>query len=247
MRAFTLTTPGIQCRDGKILLGEEGRGRQLAVVPVPAGGTFEGDKLVALAVPGEGLNEVLLEIPDVSGFRGSSSSTAQAGAVQIAQGYCADGIAGRMGGGSDTLYRVADGGTVVVHRGGRRVEWTEARFTNVGGQIVLRIPAEEAAKEAAMSALFGTAPVISADEADSTRALEAARVERDRLAAEAQAAGQRRTEEIQAETARLQHEAWNLERQVANVRAEAKARERVERAKTELGNGMAGKFAALGL
>src|SRR5207253_10818232 len=94
MRAFTLISSGIPCREGKIQVGESGRGRHLAEVPVPKGGEFSEDgKLLVIAIPGEQPGEALVFVPDLSGFRGSSSIREMTGCIEFAKGFGADGIA----------------------------------------------------------------------------------------------------------------------------------------------------------
>lgn len=58
---------GITLQDGKVRLGETGRGREMVEIPPPTGSMIQNDEL--LQVPGEG--GAILYIPDLSGYRGS--------------------------------------------------------------------------------------------------------------------------------------------------------------------------------
>jgi len=238
MKTFTLMKPGIACRDGKIQVGEPGRGRHLVEVPMSQGGEFAADgRLLSVTVPGEQAGELLVVVPDLSGFRGSSSISAMDGCVEVARGACAQGDAGRMGGGAEYLLRVAPGGTFTVRRSGRRVEWAEGLFTNVNGAMVFCNPKKEAAIAAASSALFGAAPVIDPAIAAANVEREHALHVRDQAAKDAAEAVKRGVEAIHAETAALQRETWELENQARVVADNRRAREARDAAKAALGNG----------
>ena len=80
----------------------------------------EAGKLI-ISVPGEkhGPTAVLVMVQDHSGFRGSWSLREQQGITILAEGTCAQGDAGRMGGGPEYLLVVAEGGSALIHRTGR--------------------------------------------------------------------------------------------------------------------------------
>lgn len=248
MKAFTLLTQGIACLDGKIPVGEMGRGRHLVLVPVPSGGEFSADgKLMSVEVPGEQPGELLVLVPDMSGFRGSSSISAMEGCTEIARGRRAQGDAGRMGGGSEYLLRVANGGSFKVSRSGRRLDWSTGSYTNVNGTLVFRDPAKEAEVAAASAVIFGSAPAIAPEIAAANLEREAALQARDAAAEQAAEAVKRGVETIRAETAAVWREVSALEAKAAEVRRLEEAKAAKAKAASELGNGFSGAFAAFGL
>jgi hypothetical protein len=105
---------GIRLTDGKIVLGQEGRGRRLTTVPLPPEATVEEGFLRSLPGPEKA---ALVLIRDHSGFRGGWQLIPPG--VPIAQGHCAQGDAGRMGGGPEYLICLRSGGVVEIHRSGR--------------------------------------------------------------------------------------------------------------------------------
>lgn len=67
MKCYTLDRPGIKVVDGKIFVGEGGRGRKLVAVPLPPQAKLEGETLVECQ--GD-VTSALVYINDQSGFRG---------------------------------------------------------------------------------------------------------------------------------------------------------------------------------
>lgn len=245
---FTTITPGIACREGKIHVGESGRGRHLIVVPVPTGGEFAPDgRLMSVTVPGEQPGEILVLVPDMSGFRGSSSIAETEGCAEVAKGYCAQGDAGRMGGGAEYLLRVANGGSFTVSRSGRRLDWSTGTYTNVNGTLVFRDPAKEAELAAASSVLFGEAPAIAPELAAANLEREAALKARDEAAAQAAVRDERGVESIRAETAAVWREVSAMEAKAAELRQLEEAKAAKAKAASVLGNSFSGAFAALGM
>ncbi len=59
---------GCPVEDGKLWLGQHGRGRQQIGIPVPAGSSMEGDRVIG--IPGNA-STVYVVLRDHSGFRGS--------------------------------------------------------------------------------------------------------------------------------------------------------------------------------
>lgn len=88
--------------------------------------------LVALAEGAE--NAAAVVVRDQSGFRGGWSLT---GGRIIAKGYCAQGDAGRAGGGPEYLLVLAEGEEITLRRSGRLYgEPDTIRLRNVGGELV---------------------------------------------------------------------------------------------------------------
>jgi len=124
MKAYTLhktgITPGIEVWGGCINLGQSGRGRQFTSVPVPKDrAVIEGTPYKGTLMEITGTREpgCLLVIRDQSGFRGSW--TYQTTARVLAKGWCAQGDAGRMGGGPELLIHIKPGEVVDITRTGR--------------------------------------------------------------------------------------------------------------------------------
>jgi hypothetical protein len=129
----------------EIVLGEEGRGRRLTKVRVPAGSVFSEDGRTVLQVPvsHEGAAAVVC-IRDFSGYRGTwdllrpipdevlfvFGETGDYDVLQghlhevrpprlIAYGRCAQGTAGRMGHGDELLFVAVPGEEYDIFRWGR--------------------------------------------------------------------------------------------------------------------------------
>lgn len=176
---------GIETTEGRVVLGEAGRGRKLVELPAPAGSklrqavaavaaTFEeGDTAGPggfvfrglgrmLTQPVQAVSEALTDVADrepfvacvlirnLSGFRGTWSLKSPAGTKVVAEGRCAQGIAGNMGGGPEYLL-LLPGGTVTLVREGRlygkpsRIEVV----VDEGGVVLMDCAAIEAAASAA--------------------------------------------------------------------------------------------------
>lgn len=162
-------------RPWEVVVGEPGRGRREVRVPLPAGAVVEEDgrhpsRGVLVSVPGGG--GALVRVPDLSGYRGGWSAgstdptppTPEAAAPPwrvIAEGECAEGDAGAMGGGADVLVVVRDGDAVLLRRHGRLYGApARLRLAVTGGVATLR---DEAAYEASREAAAAWAEVIPAD------------------------------------------------------------------------------------
>jgi hypothetical protein len=116
-------------------VGEEGRGRKMVRVPlapsladtltddttcpddVAIGRTPDGRLLILPAVPGDPRALVLLAVP--AGYRGSTQIAHEGSVTVLAEGYCAEGQAGRMGGHAEQLLLLEPGARVTVTRRGR--------------------------------------------------------------------------------------------------------------------------------
>jgi len=132
---------GLPLKEGAILVGEEGRGRRIVRVAPPHGSVVEGDRVVAIPVSRNSAVAVVL-IRDFSGYRGTWDLVAPLPEDvistfvetqnrdllareevrplhEIARGHCAQGIAGRMGGGAEILFVASAGETYDVVRWGR--------------------------------------------------------------------------------------------------------------------------------
>ena len=174
MRAYTVApggafVPSISVdQEGRVTLGQSGRGRKLVLVPVPAGATIIEQRLTD--VPGEAGCVVVL-VRDQSGFRGGwhlrdPLSDAEWDAVAartgeepverehtarvIAEGWCAQGDAGGMGGGPEYLLVLGDGQAVEAVRRGRLYGSPSVfRVENRGGEVVVTYPKAVAESRAA--------------------------------------------------------------------------------------------------
>ena len=130
-------------RDGHIVLGEEGRNRRKLVVPLPAGAVVIDGQVMEIPVSDpEAVAVVLLR--DMSGYRGSwdlvyplpdelleayleeRNIDVFRGRLEyaapprlIGKGRCAQGIAGRMGGGDELLFVAREGEAYDILRSGR--------------------------------------------------------------------------------------------------------------------------------
>jgi hypothetical protein len=130
---------GIETTDAAIRVGETGRGRKLVSVAVPQGAEVV-DGRVLLAVPDENqpAGAVLVLFRDHSGFRGGWSLADRQGIIILAQGECAQGDAGRMGGGPEYLAVVAADGSATVNRSGRLYgKAATVRVRNTGGVLTV--------------------------------------------------------------------------------------------------------------
>lgn len=107
---------GIALKDGFIVLGEEGRGRRLTKVRVPASAVVSNDVLTE--TPGR---KTVVLIRNHSGFRGSWKlhGMDQPNIKVMAEGWCAQGAAGRMGGGPEYLLSVDGSASMAIERSGR--------------------------------------------------------------------------------------------------------------------------------
>jgi hypothetical protein len=130
--------------DGTIVVGEEGRRRERVVVPLPAGAVVRNGAVIEIPVSHEDASAVVL-IRDFSGFRGTWDlvEPLELDAIRafiesrgddrvlidhmrdtkpprlIARGKCAQGLAGRMGGGYELLFTAVDGEQYDIVRWGR--------------------------------------------------------------------------------------------------------------------------------
>jgi hypothetical protein len=111
--------------DGAVHVGEEGRGRMLTLFPLPEGSIVNqvgsGEPRLLFDISGPN-TAVLILIQDHSGYRGGWSLEFRGsggGWLPVADGRCAQGIAGAMGGGPEYLGVFAGGGELVIRRNGR--------------------------------------------------------------------------------------------------------------------------------
>jgi hypothetical protein len=116
-------------------VGEEGRGRTLVRVPlapaladaitdwvtcpdyVAVGRTPDGRLLILPDVPGDSRCLVLLAV--AAGYRGTTAIDHQGPVTVLAEGRCAEGQAGRMGGHAEQLLLLESGARITVTRHGR--------------------------------------------------------------------------------------------------------------------------------
>lgn len=178
MKCYTVKdgaiSPGIATLDGKIHVGEQGRGRELVTVKLPEGSTVQpvsggprfettGNMPAFRGCISHGVSEwdgrptaaeeetikaagatwrplpdapvvglctavrsvhhlptaALILVEDQSGFRGTWSMQKPEGLTVIAKGSCAQGDAGRMGGGPAYLLVLKAGGSFLISRSGR--------------------------------------------------------------------------------------------------------------------------------
>jgi hypothetical protein len=211
MKAFEIkgcvALTGIPIREGKIEVGEAGRGRKLPLVPLPTGAVVQEDRLME-ADGAHGACVVLIR--DHAGYRGAwyirdarttqewdqviareaaiaahnatayerhQASWYEGGCEKcrqekdafaaaqpalpaerpaawkvIAQGSCAQGDAGRMGGGPEYLAILTAGEAVEIVRSGRLYgEPAVVRVENREGEIIISRPRQEAEERAAAS------------------------------------------------------------------------------------------------
>jgi hypothetical protein len=149
--------PGASVREipgGMIAVGELGRGRKLVSVPVPAGAEVADGRLLSVPAKNQPAGAVLVALRDHSGFRGGWSLSDRQGVIVLAEGECAQGDAGRMGGGPEYLAVVAEGGTATVNRSGRLYgKAATLRVRNAGGVLTVEDVAAVAETTAAVAAL----------------------------------------------------------------------------------------------
>lgn len=158
MKCYTIKASAVQAgiavKDGAVLVGEEGRGRKLVRVPVPAGADMVDGRLAAVPAKNQPEGAVLVAFRDCSGFRGGWSLSDRQGVIVVAEGACAQGAAGRMGGGPEYLAVVADGGSATINRSGRLYGAAATlRVRNVGGVLAVEDVKAVEEQNAAASAL----------------------------------------------------------------------------------------------
>jgi len=158
MKCFTMrvgaVAEGIETKDAAIRVGGTGRGRKFVSVPVPQGAEVVEGRLLAVPAKNQPAGAVLVAFRDHSGFRGGWSLADRQGVIVLAEGECAQGDAGRMGGGPEYLAVVADGGTATVNRSGRLYgKAATLRVRNAGGVLTVEDVAAVAATTAALAAL----------------------------------------------------------------------------------------------
>lgn len=143
-----------------VVVGERGRGRKLGVLPVQLtvqsyktwtekgvvnvsfgrlGQTRSGKpKLIETETSEDSL--LLLVFRSPIGFRGNNKHHLPPGAEVVAEGIIAQGIAGRMGSGSQLIVRMLpDAGDIVVEIGGRRYgQPTRYTYRVENGEVVIR-------------------------------------------------------------------------------------------------------------
>ena len=159
MKCYTIRSGvvavGIDARKAEIRVGETGRGRKLVSVPIPAGSEGADGRLLSVPAGNQPSGAALIVFRDHSGYRGGWSLTDRQGVIVLAEGACAQGDAGRMGGGPEYLAVVADGGTATVNRSGRLYgDAATLRVRNVGGVLSVEDVAAVAATTAAVAALL---------------------------------------------------------------------------------------------
>lgn len=138
-----------------ITCGEEGRGRELGRIRVhlqekteklESCSLFKSSKGVIIAVAeGKGNQEeaptdALVKVAIHAGFRGGASYR-QSDLRAIAEGHCAQGDAGRIGGHTEYIGVLPDKGIIVVSRGGRLYGGPERiEIRNIAGQVFAKTP-----------------------------------------------------------------------------------------------------------
>ena len=158
MKCYTIRggtgAEGIETKDAAIRVGETGRGRKLVSVPVPQGAEVADGRLLAVPAKNQPAGAVLVAFRDHSGFRGGWSLSDRQGVIVLAEGECAQGDAGRMGGGPEYLAVVADGGSATVNRSGRLYgKAATLRVRNAGGVLAVEDVVAVAETTAAAAAL----------------------------------------------------------------------------------------------
>jgi hypothetical protein len=121
-----LRTPSGEWGAPHIPVGEAGRGRKLVRVPLPEGAKVSWSSTpepsvtewwgTLVTAPGPG---TVILFRDHSGYRGTWTLSIPPSAVIIADGWCAQGIAGRMGGGPEYVIRAPEGAEFKITRSGR--------------------------------------------------------------------------------------------------------------------------------
>lgn len=138
--------------DGNIIVGEEGRGRKLVTVPLPAGAEIDKVEEYSIVPVVKRINTshddtvVAVLIEDQSGYRGTwrlcrdlsddELNPEEIGHV-VAEGWVAEGAAGRMGGGPEYLI-LARPGEFIIHRKGRLYGNPEYIAVEIGGDGVVK-------------------------------------------------------------------------------------------------------------
>jgi hypothetical protein len=144
VKAYTMDKPGIRVVNGAVQLGDVGRGRALALVPVlgvsPEGETDlafakvgkDGDGRVAIQAQNEGDEERVLVLLNASGgWRGSVKYTLPEGTTVLCTGTIAQGDAGRAGGWDELL---------IIAPKGAEIEYsTSGGGGHIGGRHWLRV------------------------------------------------------------------------------------------------------------
>lgn len=158
MKCYTMrggvVADGIETKDGAIHVGETGRGRKLVSVPVPQGAEVVAGRLLSVPAKNQPAGVVLVAFRDHSGFRGGWALADRQGVIVLAEGECAQGAAGRMGGGPEYLALVTEGGAATVNRSGRLYgKAATLRVRNVGGVLTVEDVAAVAETTAAVAAL----------------------------------------------------------------------------------------------
>jgi len=146
--------PYIKITDtNEIIIGEEGRGRKMIAVPLPAGTEIDKVEEYSIVSVVRRISTshddvvVALLIEDQSGFRGTwwlcrdlsdndELNPEEIGYI-IAKGWCAEGAAGRMGGGPEYLI-LARPGKFIIHRKGRLYGDPEYIAVEIGGDGVVK-------------------------------------------------------------------------------------------------------------
>lgn len=112
--------------------------------------------VVTVPVKNQPEGAVLVMFRDASGFRGGWSLSVRKGVIVVAEGACAQGDAGRMGGGPEILAIVLDGGSAIISRSGRLYGAAATlRVSNVGGVLTVEDALLFEEQKAAASALAG--------------------------------------------------------------------------------------------
>lgn len=192
-----------------IVLGEEGRGREMTVVRIPDHAVIDGDKLISADIAGAPANAALVVIRDHSGYRGgwrlrmarttdewdliarraaahrppngygplAEGHTSEmlgrcekcddvgqvppekpASNLVVAEGWCAQGLAGRMGGGPEYLLLLREGQAVEIVRWGRLYGQPDViQVRNDDGNVTITFPKREAISRLAHQRLLSIA------------------------------------------------------------------------------------------
>jgi hypothetical protein len=159
MKCYTIARWGVEegirvTPDGVILVGEKGRGRELVRAPVPKGAEIIDGRVMAVPAKNQPPGAVLVLIRDHSGFRGTWYLDDPQGVVILIEGWCAQGDAGRAGGGPEYLAVIHAGGSAIIKRTGRLYGKPETlRLRNADGVLTLEDVAAQADTDAARAAL----------------------------------------------------------------------------------------------
>ncbi len=141
--------------NGEIIVGEEGRGRKSIIVPLPAGSEIDKVEeysivpIVKSIITSHDDAVAALFIQDQSGYRGtwrlcrdsSDSDNDELDPEEIgyvvAEGWVAQGAAGRMGGGPEYLI-LAKSCKFLIHREGRLYGDPEYLTVEIGGDNIVK-------------------------------------------------------------------------------------------------------------